>query len=276
MSRPMQNLHSIQKINFQYPTRGSEPVEVLCNDLNYYVCKYSDIPAHQLMREYLGNQFLHRWNIRVPQGAFVTISQDHLSNNLSDRAQPRCFFIPTFGVQKHKFAKEIDALWVNGLSEYYLKLIDRADFLKIILFDLWVSNEDRHAGNYNLMVDSGTEEISPYFLPIDHATIFNSGSEYREIYLISIEESLVSSPLFSRFCKRSATLEKEILEVLDEFPLLVHNCHEEIDHILAQIPTEWKIDIIKLKEYLNDNIFRPSWREEVIFHFTSYIQQSLS
>ena len=65
-------------------------------------------------------------------------------------------------------------------------------FLKIALFDIWAFNEDRHQGNYNLMIDTTQNNK---FIPIDHATIFNSNTIEHESYHISYYESLIASPL---------------------------------------------------------------------------------
>jgi len=76
-------LHSITEIKPEhcYQTRGSRPVRALCNDLNYYVCKYhtsSGFPYH-LFNEYLAACFLQIWQLPVPEFAFVKIKKEDKS-----------------------------------------------------------------------------------------------------------------------------------------------------------------------------------------------------
>ena len=272
----MKYLSSITNISWESPTNGSPPVEVLCDDFNYYLCKYSrTIQAYGLVNEYLANQFLELWGLKVPKGVFANISENHLPNWLSDKAQPRYFRIPTFGVQRHTQAKEIDNS-LAGFSAYFTKLLDRRDLLKIALFDLWVSNEDRHAGNYNLMIDSGSKGVSPYFMPIDHWDIFNSRSLNNEIYLLSFEESLINSSLFTHFCKMSPKLLKEVDEIVSNFNTWKKYCNDSLDKILKEIPDSWNIDIPFLETYLKNNIFRNDWLEKVANTYREYIHLSLS
>lgn len=76
------NLYSITEIQKQhcYETRGSRPVRVFCNDLNYYVCKYATGVGfpYMLFNEYIAACFLKIWNLPVPDFGFVHIKPEHV------------------------------------------------------------------------------------------------------------------------------------------------------------------------------------------------------
>ncbi|MDX2247434.1 MAG: HipA family kinase [Bacteroidia bacterium] len=271
----MEYRKSIKKIHKEYSTNGSRPVEVLCDDFENYICKYGSPPAEALGREYLASQFLKLWGIKTPQAAFVRIDPEHVPNTLSDRAQPRHFRVPTFGVRKHNYAKEVDASF-EGFTEHIIRQIDRRDLLKIALFDLWVGNEDRHQGNFNLMVDSGTDGENPYFMPIDHSLIFNSGNTEFEITLLTFDETLINTNLFKHFCRMSGKVQKEVDEIAESLESWKNVCRDHLDDILNTMPQSWGIDTFALNTYLQNNIFNPIWLKQVQQHFRIYIQESLS
>lgn len=274
----MKYLNSIQEIHKEFETTGSHPVEVLCagiEGMGNYICKYSPVPANRLFREFLANQFLLLWGIKAPEAVFVNIEEEHIPNNLSDRVQPRFFRIPTFGVRSYKDAKEVDEI-IKGFSDYFVNQIDRIDLLKIALFDLWLGNEDRHQGNYNLLIVSGQENTSPYFMPIDHTEIFNSGNIEYEITMLNFEETLIYSDVFAHFCKMSPKLLKEIDQIIVDFKKWTTSCNDSLNKILADVPEKWEIDIQFIKSYLEKYIFLDQWLKNVENTYRKYIQQRLS
>lgn len=271
----MQQRHSIRLAHKVYPTSGSHPIEVIADDVETYICKYGIKPPHGLLREYLGHQFAKLWGLYVPAAAFIQVERDHVPLNLLPDSFGYSYFdIPTFGVQKHPSAEEVGRTFQQK-TDYEIRQIDKDEFLKIALFDLWLANEDRHAGNYNLMLaalDDASHDTFLRFMPIDHFMIFNSGSLDEGIYLISENESLLDSPVRQRLFRSKTKLSEAARKLLAHFPGWVRACHNQTDSLLGNVPSTWGIELPYIKDYLSGNIFRPTWVEEVKEAFTQRVQ----
>ncbi len=275
----MEELNSITEISRVIPTSGSNPVVVLADDLNEYVCKYSaNTPANRLLIELLGYSFAKIWNIPIPRANFVTISPEHVAGTIIDNLiQRRCFDTPTFGSYYYSEAKEIDktliASWKTKKSQLN-RIRNKADLLKIGLFDLWLSNEDRNHNNSNLLInpiDGGLE-----LMVIDHEKCFNSGiiNPDLKIYQINADESILNYDLIPLFFKQNAEFELLKASILDNFQTHVNNCRLELAQILQLIPDSWGINREEIEEYLNNNIFVSGWLTETEQNFSQFISNS--
>jgi len=259
-------LHSITEIKPEhcYQTRGSRPVRALCNDLNYYVCKYhtsSGFPYH-LFNEYLAAYFLQIWQLPVPEFAFVKIKKEH---TFQTNYPYHYFDNVCFGSRFIGEYKEVDKLFLESSILKKENLTGRDTFLKIGLFDIWLCNEDRHFENFNLLYDLKSNT----FVPIDHVFCFNSNNIETDPYLISSNESILSSPFINRFFVR--TLQPELnkirLRLFKDFKINVNRCHEELDNILSQIPLTWEADYSYLKTRL-ELLFTEEWLKSCLDYFT--------
>lgn len=266
-------LYSITEIPKEhcYETRGSRPVRVLCNDLNYYVCKYATGPGFPsiLFNELLAASFLKLWKLPVPDFGFVQIKTGHVKQT----GYPYHFFEkPAFGSLFSGELKEVDKFFlveplVRKVSENGI-----IQFLKIALFDIWLCNEDRHFENPNLLYDLKINS----FVPIDHAFCFNSNNLDEEPYLISDNESILETPFLNRFFNRHLqTKTEEIrLQILHEFKNDTNECFQQIEPILAGIPEEWVPNRRYLKERL-EFFFSDYWLTECQNFFTRLFVQNL-
>ncbi len=109
---------------------------------------------------------------------------------------------------------EIDNFYAEIGAKERKTFKNKADYLKIAFFDIWLSNEDRNQGNYNLLIDIENEN---QFVPIDHDAIFNTGNLDKGLYLITLEDSLIYSGIFkSLFPKRSFDEEEYITNIKNE------------------------------------------------------------
>lgn len=262
-------LYSITEIKPEdcYATRGSRPVRVLCNDLNYYVCKYSTKESfpYPLFNEYIAACFLKIWNLPVPEFAFVKIKKDHIQqiNYPYHYFDQLCFGSRYFG----EF-KEVDKLFLEIPLIKKENHSGRDTFLRIGLFDIWLCNEDRHFENFNLLYNLKTNQ----FVPIDHVYCFNTLNLDKDAVLISENESILSSPFLSRFFCRplQQNLNEIRLTIINEFKHNVSRCHEELDDILANLPLTWNSDPDFLKSRL-EPFFGQKWLQSCADHFTALL-----
>lgn len=277
----MQTLNSITEISRVLTTSGSNPVVVMVDGFDEYVCKYSaHTPAKKLLIEYLGFSFAQIWDIPIPDAAFVNISQDHIPDaKLASFLNRRCFEIPTFGSRYIAGSKEIDqtviSSWLSKPAQ--LKKIKNKDaLLKIGLFDIWLANEDRCHNNSNLIVASEPEGMK--LIAIDHEKCFNSGiiDPAFPTCQINADESILNFDLVPMFYKQNAEFEGIKEELLNEFPQLVANCQAQLGRILQLIPDEWSINREEIEEYLNSNIFDENWLAETKENFSLFITNSFT
>ncbi len=270
----MEELHSITEIKQEdcYETKGSRPVRVLCNDLNYYVCKYHSDKGFPftLFNEYLAVCFLKIWKLQVPEFAFVRIKREHIHQI----NYPYHYFENIcFGSKYMGEFKEVDKLFLETPRIRKENINARDTFLRIGLFDIWLCNEDRHYENFNLMYNLKSDQ----FVPIDHVCCFNSLTLDKEPYLISTNESILSTPFLSRFFSRTLqTNNNEIrLKVIEEFNFNVNRCHEELDNILANMPLAWESNVTYLKSRL-DFLFSEPWVRSCSEYFTELFIRNIN
>ncbi|NOZ35663.1 MAG: hypothetical protein GXO80_10245 [Chlorobi bacterium] len=266
----MKLLNSISPVNKVYETSGSKPVKIQCDDLNFYVCKYNTAhgsKANKLFREYIGACFIKEWDLSVPDFSFVKIPEEHISN--IDGLQPFYFKNICFGSKFDANYKEVDKFLSFIQSKDKKKFVNKFDYLKIALFDIWTSNEDRNYNNFNLMTDV---ENDYNFIPIDHEMIFNTGNLDKGLYLISIEESIIGTPLTKKlFSSKELFGNSKLNDMEENYYLCINNCKEKLNVILQNTPDDWLIDINSEKELLLKELFNSKWLKDVFNEFKAFI-----
>jgi hypothetical protein len=274
----MDYLHSIEPIQKVFPTQR-EPVLVRCNDLQYYVCKHSIFsPCDILFNEFLAARFLKIWGIYALSPSFVSISNEHLPENLiSGVLQPASLKHILVGFPFIKDQKEV-TLMDNGFAQNrndWKKIRNINDLIRIALFDLWLGNDDRNWNNYNLLLESNNTGY--FFIPIDHESIFNGNSLPYGINIQTETDSLIRTPLFNAVV--SKRLIKNIFEnekiFHEDFYLCTANCKHELDKLLEEIPHDWNISIDTKRELILKNVFSSKWEAEVFHNFLIYLKQLL-
>lgn len=259
-------LHSITEITPAdcYQTAGSRPVRVLCNDLNYYICKYHTSTgfSSQLFNEYIAARFLQIWQLPVPEFVFVNTKPEHLKLT----QYPFHYFEkPCFGSKFLGEHKEVDKFFIE--TPLILKAEKSAiiGFLIIGLFDIWLCNDDRHYENFNLLYNITAKQ----FVPIDHAACFNGNNLGKPPYLISSNESILSSPFLFRFFDRNLhrNFNQLLLELKQDFKTKVNLCHEKLHNILSDVPLAWQPDLNFLITGL-ESYFTNEWLKSCFDYFT--------
>jgi len=265
-------LQSISPINKVFQTNGSNPVKVLCEDLNEYVCKYSrGNPASGLFNEYLAASFLRVWNLSVPEFRVITIQAKHITPEYqSTTVQPRFFQSPCFGSKHYEYGKEIDPS-IGVIDTKIVKQIrNKGDLLAIALFDLWMANEDRNHNNYNLLLDSREDGYA--FMPIDHEKCFNTNSltSQRGLVILTEDETLVNTELSKLVFRNFKELEALIDQIANDYYLWVAECQNGLENVINAMPDQWGIAKADKIAQLNAALFQNAWIDNCCETFKEY------
>ena len=151
---------------------------------------------------------------------------------------------------------------------------ERQDFLSIAFFDLWLANDDRHPGHYNLFV-TGNGDL--HFVAFDHEQIFNGGNLDKGLYELSQEASILSSPLLFKLFSKKELGDRAFYEPLfQNWYLCTQSCKARLAAILEEVPHEWRINIGQQDEYLKRIVFSEEWFERCKKAFFEIIQINLN
>jgi hypothetical protein len=263
---PLSSISAIEKI---LPSSGSNPVVVFCDDLNYYASKYGK--PHDLFNEHIGASFARIWEIPVPNSALIYVNLDHIPAPLPQKP----FSIPCFGSFYLEYAKDVNdylLTWKNNPYELN-KIINPADLLKIGLFDIWLSNEDRNHNNSNLLIqplDKGYQ-----FVAIDHVNLFNSNSLEQGMYQLNEYESIICTDFVKMLFKRGQRLTEIANVLVQNFYIYVRKCLKDLPKILKQVPAAWNIDLVSKGTLMKNQLGDKVWLEQTVQSFRLFLEQQL-
>lgn len=268
----MKSLQTIEEIHKIFDTSGSSPVLVTCEDFQDWVCKYDRFPIY-LFNELLAAEFAKIWKIRTPEIALITVKEEHIPKEMMPPLQKNWFQKECFGSLYLENSTEIDLTVLPLFKDrsFRDKIQCKEDFLKIALFDIWLSNEDRHHNNFNLLLDKQSEK-NYFFYAIDHVTIFNTSSLRRGIYQITEDESIIKTDLAKILFSKNTRTKKYITDLLENFYLCTLECKNKLDEILGKVPASWELDLEDIKEKLENSIFTEDWQKSCDTTFREFVQ----
>lgn len=139
----------VSAAGFLYKLRGtSQPSIIQGSDGAFYVVKFNGFPGSQgLINEVVGAELIRQIGLPVPTWAKIQVSNDFLIENSGTWfCDERCFIAPLPGI--HFGSRLIEApddqRTYQMIPHSWIDRIDnRADFLGILILDLWTNNCDR-------------------------------------------------------------------------------------------------------------------------------------
>ncbi|MBX7046225.1 MAG: hypothetical protein K1X86_10340 [Ignavibacteria bacterium] len=209
--------------------------------------KYLD-DRHKI-NEYIGGRLAKILDIPVPEFSFVEITSSSISKiNSSSVAYyfPRGVTPKGIGFASRKLAdngqKEVITTLPSSLKlpTMYANAHEFAlNFLKIVLFDIWLVNIDRNIDNTNSLVVEKEGYLSLF--AIDHVQIFNGGHyldlKADENYKLTKSDTLLELPVFGEIKdKLGNQFDSEIDKILGNFENIVNT---QIQEIFKDLPEEW-------------------------------------
>jgi hypothetical protein len=225
--------------------------------------------ATRLFKEGLVASFLPKWGFNSISFAGIQVLPEHIPIDLG--IQRNRFNVPCFGLAYLDEAFDLSKLSEDMLLKAKERKEVKAHLLKLAFFDIWLSNEDRHLNNYNILVKRVQNAYKIY--PIDHEAAFNHDNLMHDLYVMPFENTLLYSPIFHKLFNNNELTDIHTLANLKkEAYLCVLRCQADLNDFLGVVPGVWDIDIAEKRDYLDRNIFRVEWFEECWREFLNYIQ----
>lgn len=268
----MQILSSIEALDKQnIIDTQNKPILVHGSDMNFYFCKYSTPigQAHRLFKEFVIGSFLAEWQFNHAPFNLIKVLPEHIPLDLTI-AKNR-FDAPCFGSQKLFDVVDLTKITEDVIVNSKHKNLLKSDLIKLTFFDIWTCNEDRHGGNYNILIKF--EENGYRLYPIDHEACFNCQNFERGLVSIDYESTLIYTSFFSKLFKPSEFKNKKRLDILKQSLYLCSlKCRDKIDFILNNIPQEWNVNLGEKKSELNQFLLNDKWFEESWNKFLEFLQ----
>ena len=268
-------MKKLESISSAEETIGStqKPIKIRLSDFNFYCCKHDVTePKYFLLKELLASKFLEYFGIHMPDMVLVDLDEDHVR----DLDEQPLHLHDLVGFKWLEDAQEVDRYTEIKKT----RLRDRSVLLKILLFDIWILNCDRHSFNANLMMQR--HSTMDAIMPIDHGMAF-FGSDLvlfrsffeSETLEIGRNGSLLSIAAVSAAIRGTRDVKIMTNQVINEFKSSIELIKEDLDKILALVPDSWHIDCPMVKEILLDTIFSSEWyNKHIIEQFLLYLKQS--
>lgn len=255
--------YSIERIKESKDT-GQRPVVVSCDDFEDYLCKYvRGLPANGLMTEWIAAKAAKAAGLFIPQMALVEIAVDHRPGADVLVWKDGRFQLPFFGL-KYVKAKEVD----NSVVALFKKQQERnkiehkPDLLRIALFDIWISNEDRHDGNYNLLMRSRGNKYQ--WQVMDHGAAFNTQNALNYgLAELTYQDSLLGSRLLNAIFKKPYKFAALIKKLQDELDGWVKLAQDEAIDWIDEAPDAWSVDKDSWKKFCQDEWLSQAWTTRV-------------
>lgn len=171
-----------------------------------------------------------------------------------------------------KNTKELDLSFIPLFRDknFRDKLINKSDFLKIALFDIWLANEDRNYNNNNLLLHYAKDNRLSFYA-IDHVAIFNSSFLDYGIQSLTEDDSILNTDLAKLLFARDGKLGKTVDKLIENFYLCIKDCESNLDNILALVPNSWTIDAVDIKAKMKQHLFIDAWVRQCEHNFRAFV-----
>lgn len=253
---------------------NTRPILIRASDtLSSYVVKHNNglTPCNKLANELVAHYFLQIWKIKTPKAAIIDVNPIHIQNIISQSHQPRYFQVPCWGT--HFFPESTEFLLFFEQLPYYEreKFHEPIDLLRIIIFDLWLGNDDRTANNPNLLLASTVNGFE--FWAIDHEAIFNGNNLGRGIYALNYYDTLLYHPAIKKLLGNTLKENKILERLMEDAYVCIAQCQQNLSKILSFLPKKWLINGNEMERLLLQQIFEPNWIASLRKTFLSLVQE---
>lgn len=256
----MKTLNAVTYLK-DFKTDGHKPALVLADDnLKYVIKPYKSMGFdYAIFNELLGHHFLKLWHIGTPEVALIKVKKEILKNSANAKEYKSVSFQNYFFASSYiENTFELNNFLSFAKKTDYSKIKDPEKILILGLFDIWVENDDRRPGNFNILLQNQSGKFN--IVAIDNAFIFSSLSYVDlnpEHICNSINDNVLYSSLTKQILKKTKLTKKWVEHYRDMYYLCIKNCEKNFDDIIIQIEPFFKLsqsDYTSLKIFLfNEN-----------------------
>lgn len=277
-------IETIPSIQFLRQIQGTfnRPVKAFCREedggIQVYYLKYSRT-AHEtdgLVAEVVCHFLARELNLLTPNISYVRVGNHSVPDTFIHREHLNEGKIVFGSRQIQNLGDELTRLDFILTKHEFNRLEYPAHLLRIGLFDLWVGNNDRTEGNYNLFLTRGKKQKLVVF---DHFEAFNKITEHSldtistdiDVY----EKAFLSSsyPFNMLGWVREVDLERELRSFLERVRNL--NLIELIGRIEGTLPAQWNVKDATIRYILDflSSEERLDLIEEQVSNYIKYLPE---
>jgi hypothetical protein len=220
------------------PMRGGSQAHLVLTDGGYFVTKWKENPQHRrvLINEAIGSQLLALMDIATPDWATVLINERFIAANPSVRISLQTGSIPItrgrhFG-SKVMINPEVASVHDLLPCQLFGRVGNLDDFLKVLVFDLWVDNNDGRQAVFVKATRSRIKDGQFAVQMIDHGFAFGfDGREWR------MRDRVAGKvyPMLAHLYQRGDAAETFAITIAAAQSI----SRSDFDTIMNSLPTEW-------------------------------------
>ncbi|MEZ4723008.1 MAG: HipA family kinase [Flavobacteriales bacterium] len=155
------------------------------------------------------------------------------------------------------------------------KIWNKQTLLRIALFDIWTSNEDRNHNNYNLLMTMASGAYD--WVVIDHGEAFNSNNAMQHgLTTLTYHDSILQSELYHLIFQKPHNFAAEIELILTQFDQWITKASHETVGWIDAAPDSWGANKDEWKTFLMDEWLSLSWSNDVKQAFREHCQSMIS
>ncbi|HMQ74471.1 MAG TPA: hypothetical protein PKE21_05405 [Flavobacteriales bacterium] len=270
---PLPLRHSVTEAQDAWDT-GMRPILVVGDDLRAYVAKHGggQRVCSRLVNELLAHHYARIWGLPVLEAALMRVDPAHVGRFVANDRQPAYFKTTCWATAFRSDSVELNR-FLRTTNPYERRHYpNKADLLRIALFDIWLANEDRTQNNPNILVTTDPEGFT--FRVMDHEAIFGTNVLDHPLPLLTMGDSLLAHPVMPALLGVSFSRDSGLIAHAEQDAYLwVHECEQRTDEILSRLPADWGIDVATLRQRLQDRLFDPPRLPAVLVHFHALLAQ---
>ncbi len=267
---------SVIFVEEEFKTSGHSPFLATCNDFEKYVVKHDKGKSLCIINEFLACFLLEHFGLPFAASALVDIPFSIIKDNptLSDKNKKAIYYEkPCFGSSFFKEIIDINNFGLNYTSDFFKRLNNPLEVLRIALFDAWVENDDRKPTNYNMLLVKDTGKYKA--VPIDHSFIFETISHSfldPSLFVAKDNDHLLEAG-FGFFVKKQFTINERFVENERSYFLSsIHSCQKYFFTFAKELQIYYDFsdaDIEKISLFLFDETRNQQVFEEHIYRLNN-------
>lgn len=258
----------MKALRYIKPLKGwSQPHLIMCEDGELYIVKLMNNPqgVRALANEWVCSRLAKRLDLPLPRSELIYISEDIAKTE--PILQNLCYEGPHYG------SLFIPDCTDHPTEEQLAQCTNKEQVADIIIFDHWLTNNDRHLwrdGEQNIIVSLGE---SSHLWMIDNGNICSGPNWTRQSLASSMfHKELYWGDLYQKLLP-FLDVDDPFGSALSKFQSLAK---EDLVECVGSIPTEWEVTNRERALLILYMLRRSEMLKEIMTELEAYIQRGIS